>query len=104
MEPSFTEVVRLGSCPDATVMPIVGGFPSSFVEVVRSVPLCQSRLLASLAEPRAFDILPAVRSEECEVRSAVDCSVLEIPLLGSMVKAKFLRLLGKKVLDVGLSA
>jgi hypothetical protein len=41
MGPSFVEVVRSDSCPDATVMPIVGGFPSS---VVWSEPLPHTRL------------------------------------------------------------
>jgi hypothetical protein len=103
--PSFAEMVRSDSCPDATVMPIVGGFPSSYAEVVRLEPFRHSNLWASLAEPCAIDILPAVRFVECEVlRSAVDCSMLEIPPLDPMGKLKLLRPLGKKKLKAGLSA
>jgi hypothetical protein len=61
-------------------------------------------LLTPLAKPCAFDILLAVRCEDYEVISVVDCSVLEIPLLDPMVKGKLQRPLGKKVLDAGLSA
>jgi hypothetical protein len=49
MGPSFAEVVTSDSGPDATVMPIVGGFPPSYTEVVRSEPFRHSRLWASLA-------------------------------------------------------
>jgi hypothetical protein len=46
-----------------------------------------------------------VRSVECEVlRSAVDCSMLEIPLLDLKGKLKLLRPLGKKKLETSLSA
>jgi hypothetical protein len=103
--PSFAEVVRSDSGLDATVMPIVGGFPSSYAEVVRSKPFRHSRLWASLVEPCAIEILSAVRSIECEVLiSAMDCLVLEIPLLDPMEKEKLLRPLGKKKLKAGLSA
>jgi hypothetical protein len=102
-EPSFAEVVKSDLCPDVTVMPIVGGVPSSFAEVVRLEPLRHTRLWAPLAEQCAIDILPAVRSVNCEVvRSVVDCSVLEIPSLDPMVKEKLMRPLGKKNLEVGL--
>jgi len=37
--PLFAEVVRSDSCPDATMMPIMGGFPSLYAEVVRSKAL-----------------------------------------------------------------
>jgi predicted transcriptional regulator len=68
-------------------MPIVGGFPSLYAEVVWSEPFRHSRLWASLAELCAIDILSAVRSVKCEVlRLAVDCYVLEIPPLDSMDK------------------
>jgi hypothetical protein len=50
--PSFAEVVRLDSGPDATVMPIVGGFPCMQSWCGRShfvIPVCglrwQSRVL-----------------------------------------------------------
>jgi hypothetical protein len=103
MGPSFVEVVRSYSCPDAIVMPIVGGFPSSYAEVVWSEPLHHTRLWVTLAELCAIDLFPAVRYEDCEVlRSVVDCSVLEIPPLDLTVKEKLLRLLGKKNLEAGL--
>jgi hypothetical protein len=101
--PSFVEVVRSDLCPDATVMPIVGGFPSSYAEVVRSDPLHHTKLWAPLVEPCAIDILATVRYVDCEgLRSAMDCSVLEIPPFDSMVKKKLLRPLGKKNLKAGL--
>jgi hypothetical protein len=84
-------------------MPIVGGFPSSYAEVVWSEPLHHTRLWVTLAELCAIDLFPAVRYEDCEVlRSVVDCSVLEIPPLDLTVKEKLLRLLGKKNLEAGL--
>jgi hypothetical protein len=73
--PSFAEVVRSDSCLDATVMPIVGGFPSLYEEVVRSQPLRHTRLWAPLAEPCATDILSAVRSVDCgfEISGGLFC-------------------------------
>jgi hypothetical protein len=83
-------------------MHIVGGFPSSYAEVVRSEPLHHSRLWALLTEPCAIDFFPAMRYVDYEVvRSTVDCSVLEIPPLDLMVKEKLLRPLGKKNLKAG---
>jgi hypothetical protein len=76
-----------------------------YAELVRSEPFRHSSLWASLAEPCAIDILSVVRSVECEVlRSAVDCSMLEIPLLDLKGKLKLLRPLGKKKLEASLSA
>jgi hypothetical protein len=60
---------------------------------------------APLAEPCALDILPAVRSADREaLKSAVDCSVLEIPPLEPKDKVKPLCLLGMKKVDAGCSA
>jgi hypothetical protein len=105
MGPSFTEVVRSNSGLDAMMMPIVGGFPSLYMVVVWSEPFRHSSLWTSLAKPCAIDILPAVRSVECEVlRLTVDCSMLEIPPVDPMGKEKLLCPLGKKKLEAGLSA
>jgi hypothetical protein len=65
MRPSFAEVMRSESCPTVIVMPIVGGFPSSYAKVVRLEPLCHSRLWAPLAELCAIDIFPAMRYVDC---------------------------------------
>jgi hypothetical protein len=47
------------------------------------------RLRAPLAEPRALDLFPALRSVVPEVpRTTVDCSILEFPLVDSLVMDK----------------
>jgi hypothetical protein len=98
------ELVRSYTCLDAMVMLIVGGFPSLYAEVMRLEPLRHTRLWVPLTEPCAIDLLRTVSSEDCEVlRSTVDCSMLEIPLLDLMVKEKLLRPLGKKNLEASLS-
>jgi hypothetical protein len=43
--PAFAEMVRSDSCPDAMMLHIVGGFPSSYAEVVRLEPLRHTRLI-----------------------------------------------------------
>jgi hypothetical protein len=86
-------------------MPIVGGLPSSYVEVVRLKPIHHSKMRASLVKPCALDILTAVRSVDREaLRSTVDCSVLETPSLDPLDKEMLLRPLGMKKLEVGFSA
>jgi hypothetical protein len=56
-----------------------------------------------LADLCAIDLLSAMRSVDCKVlRSAMDCSMLEIPPLDPMVKGKLLHQLGKKNLEAGL--
>jgi hypothetical protein len=52
------EVARSDSCYNM-VMPIVGGFPFSYAEVVQSKPLRHTRLWVPLAKPCATDLLLA---------------------------------------------
>jgi hypothetical protein len=62
------------------------------------------RMWVPLLETCDLDFLPMVRFEDSEdMRSAVDCSMLEKFLLGLMVKATLLCLLGKKLLERCLS-
>jgi hypothetical protein len=71
--PSFVEVMRSDLGLVASVLPIVGGR--------------HSKMWAPLAKPCTLDILPVVRSADLKVlRSAMDCFVLELPLLDPLAR------------------